>query len=540
MARAKAILERWGKSLKPARATYDTVREELATFLRPEQLGFTGRRATGDKRTERLFDSTGINANQLFGASMAGNLTNASTRWFDLVVTHPDLQDLDEVRDHLDERTRIMLAALAEANFYAELLECYYDLGAFGMYALFCEEMPIERPGFNGLRFEAWPLSSVWIQEDAVKRVRTVYHEVCLTAGQVVERYPKTASRPTQDKATKDPDTEVKVLHAIYPREVDTPKQFALASCILEIDQAHELDAGGYHELPVVVPRWSRRTNEIYGTGPGHWALPDVKSLNKLIELYLKGLGKSIDPPLVARHRGILSAIRLTPGGTTYVEDIDDLREFQTNLGKFAVTDQGIERLQGRVEDRFFARQLQLPTEGPQMTAREVLIRYEIAQRLFGPSLGRLMAEGYAPLITRVNGLLERAGQFPPLPEAMVNAEWTVQYQSPLARAQRLSEVDDTSAWLADVKAMSETWPSVADVADADEAARFLGERRGVAPKIVRDADATAKVREQAAALMRVRQAKVEAGEQAEAVAKLTSATRGQGPAANGTAAATA
>ena len=94
-----------------------------------------------------------------------------------------------------------------------------------------------------------------------------------------------------------------------------------------------------------------------------------------------------------------------------------------------------------RIREGFFIDQLQLQ-QGPQMTATEVLQRTEEKLRLLGPVMGRLQSELLSPLINRVFGLLARQGKLPPVPEVLQNSDYSIEYVSPLARAQKQIEAN--------------------------------------------------------------------------------------------------
>ena len=51
------------------------------------------------------------------------------------------------------------------------------------------------------------------------------------------------------------------------------------------------LREGGYHEFPVVVPRWRRLPGSAYALGPMSDALPDVKK-TKIASIKADGLGR--------------------------------------------------------------------------------------------------------------------------------------------------------------------------------------------------------------------------------------------------------
>jgi hypothetical protein len=57
--------------------------------------------------------------------------------------------------------------------------------------------------------------------------------------------------------------------------------------------------------------------------------------------------------------------------------------------------------------------------------------------RLFGPLIGRLESEMLGPLVERVFGILTRMNLLPPAPETIQEQEFTVEYVSPIATAQK-------------------------------------------------------------------------------------------------------
>ena len=79
--------------------------------------------------------------------------------------------------------------------------------------------------------------------------------------------------------------------------------------------------------------------------------------------------------------------------------------------------------------------------QGPQMTATEVIQRNEEKMRLLGPVLGRLQSELLKPLIDRVFAILLRNNMLPQAPEFLSGRDIEIEYVSPLAKAQKSSEL---------------------------------------------------------------------------------------------------
>jgi hypothetical protein len=76
------------------------------------------------------------------------------------------------------------------------------------------------------------------------------------------------------------------------------------------------------------------------------------------------------------------------------------------------------------------------------MTATEVVQRTTERMRLLGPIIGRLESELLGPMIERVFGILSRAGKIPPAPEAIAGRNYAIEFVSPIAMAQKMTEAN--------------------------------------------------------------------------------------------------
>jgi hypothetical protein len=89
-----------------------------------------------------------------------------------------------------------------------------------------------------------------------------------------------------------------------------------------------------------------------------------------------------------------------------------------------------------RIMRTFFADLLQVP-EKVDMTATEYMQRVQERMRLLGPVIGRLEGEALGPFVERVFGMLMRKALLPPPPEIIQEKEFSVEYVSPIATAQK-------------------------------------------------------------------------------------------------------
>ncbi len=128
------------------------------------------------------------------------------------------------------------------------------------------------------------------------------------------------------------------------------------------------------------------------------------------------------------------------------------------------------------------------------MTATEVQVRWQIMQRLLGPTMGRLNSNVFSPMLHRAFNILARAGKYPEPPQIVADsdAQYEVEYIGPLPKAQRAQEVIAIQGYIGDVQGMlelqarqGENLESVADNIDFDTMNRIFAEMRGVPANIL-------------------------------------------------------
>tara|TARA_R110000764_G_scaffold68206_1_gene141549 strand:- start:628 stop:1089 length:462 start_codon:yes stop_codon:yes gene_type:complete len=125
--------------------------------------------------------------------------------------------------------------------------------------------------------------------------------------------------------------------------------------------------------------------------------------------------------------------------------------------------------------------------------------------RLLGPVLGRLQAELLQPLIDRSFALLLRAGLLPEPPEELQGQNIDIEYVSPLAKAQKLTDLQAMLRGFEILLQVSEVAP-VTDYLDGDKMVQYLVETAGLPARIIRGANEVAQVRKEQAEQAQVQQ----------------------------------
>ena len=507
--------------LEADRGTWESHWQEILDYVMPRKAEITFLRSRGEKRTEVLFDSTAITANNLLAASLQGTLTSPSLPWFSLKLRDDDANKIRDVQIWLEDTARRMYAVFNESNFNTEVHEMYLDLCSVGTSAIFVEEA---NEGFlqGGLHFNTLHIAEYFIQENSTGRVDTLYRKYKMTARQAVQEFgEKNIGTKIKEAVKAKPDTQFNFIHAVeptpdYERSVGMKSKTKLPfhSCHVCFEDKMVVRVGGYNEFPYLVPRWSKATGEIFGRSPSYNALPDIKTLNKAVEIGLKAWAKAIDPPLLVTDDGVIGRVRMTPGGITVVRSDTAIKPLQIG-SNWQITDLKENQLRTAIRQAYYSDQLQLQ-EGPQMTATEVQVRYELMQRLLGPTLGRFQTEFLNPLIERVFGIMLRSDALTPRPSEMEGMNMDIEYVGPLARSQRMEEAIAVERLYQLAMQVVQVDPTVMDVIDHEQAIRMRATLLGVPKTVLRGEDEVAEIREQRAAAQQQAQEQAMAQQQAD------------------------
>jgi hypothetical protein len=466
-----------------------------------------------------VFDSTAIDAAHILASSIHGSLTSPAIRWFELAFRSNRLNEVKEARQWLEEAASLCFTALQDSNFNLEANETYLDLVSYGT-SMIIEEVEEKNGQFLRLNFQSVPVEEMWFEQDHAGQTHRAYRRHKWTPVQIITKFGDKVPQSIKDKAATPQGMDVKedVIMCIYPREdkinADTSKTLAPdqrpygMKYVLHKDATDLGEEGGYYEMPCFVPRWRKTSKSMWGHGPAMIALPDILTINSLVELILKATEKVVDPPTKVTERGLLSDLDLEPAGLTVVRTMDSMEPYESGA-RFDVSQLQRDQLEAKIRSIFFVDQLELK-ESPAMTATEVQTRYELMQRLLGPTLGRLQSDYLDPLVQRTFNILYRAGVLGEPPEIVFedSGQLDIIYTGPLVRAQRADIAQGVMRWAATLVELAEVTPDVLDIPDWDEIARELGSLEGVPAKLMRGEGDIKKARKD-------RQAKMARAEQA-------------------------
>ncbi len=489
------------------RKTLDDTLEIIEQFVSPFRGGFFEPLIVEQEvrwRRRKIYDSTAIDAAEMLSSSLQGSLTSPSTKWFAIAFRNSVLNEEQAAREWIEEVSNLMYQALIDSNFNLESAEFYLDLVSYGT-GIIIEETEDETE-WKGISFASAPIRDVYFEMDHKNQILRFYRSYQWTPLQIHDKFGDDTPESIMEKleATDSNNVRYEVLFCIYERKdkiIDsdivlsaTERPFGW-KWVLHEDGSQIGPEGGYYEMPAFVARWRKTTGSQWGYSPAFIALSDILTLNQLVEDTLSAIGKAVDPTTLVNQRNLLSDLDLGRGSLTVVKDVDGIRTLESKA-RFDVGELRIEKLQSSIRSAFRIDQLQLK-ESPAMTATEVNVRYEMMQRLLGPTFGRLQADYLDPLINRTFKIMLRAGQFPEVPQVVkdLQGELDVEYVGPLPRAQRQEVVQSTQQWLGGVMGIAEVLPDVLDLIDVDQIGRETARMSGLPAKYLKDKDEVKAVR---------------------------------------------
>lgn len=491
--RAREVIDTQGR-LASERGVLDSHLQEVAEFVDPTRAEFTGKKEEGDKRTQRQFDSTAPLALSRFASAIDGMVTPRTQKYQGLVAADPYVDRIPAVRVWLEGARDLIfrMRYAPSANFAQQANEVYMSLGAYGTAPMFVMKAPGMAAGLPDMRYRSLTLAECYIDEDFTGRVDRMHRKFELTARQCVQQFGE-ANLPEKivQAAKKNDNKKFEIIHCTKPNtDVDKRRRdyrgMKFSSYYVALEEQSIIQEGGYRVFPYAVPRYMTAPREKYGRSPAMQVLPDIKMLNEMAKTIIRAAHKQVDPPLLLRDDGVLSAFATRPGALNMGGVDSQGRQMVVPLQNGANIGLGIElqdQLRKSINDAFLVSLFQILVETPEMTATEAAIRAQEKGQLLAPSMGRIQSEFTGP-ITEIemdalaqSGMLERIlGPMPP-ELAEIGGEYAVTYDSPLTQAQNAQEG----------VAILRTLDSVATVAQIDPQAAGQVIKAFKLPEIARD-----------------------------------------------------
>lgn len=439
--------------------------------------------SAGSKKMQRVFDSTAINSTQRFANRLQSVVFPPQRKWCRLEPGSDIPEDRRaQAQAILDAYMDKLFAVLKQSNFDIAMGEFLLDLSV-GTACMMVQ------PGddVSPINFIPVPLFLVTYEEGANGQVDNVYRRMRMKGESIVRQWPD-AKIPDEMQRRIDhkPTDDVELIEAcIYDHGRGD-------YCYHVIDKVskQEIVYRRRDSSPWVISRYMKVAGEIYGRGPLVTALPDIKTLNKTIELLLKNASLAVAGVYTAADDGVLNpnTVKIVPGAIIPVaRNGGPQGPSLTPLpraGDFNVTQLVINDLRQNVK-RILLDESLPPDNMSARSATEIVERMkELAQNL-GSAFGRLINETMIPIVTKILEVMNERGLID-LPLRVNGLEVKVTPVAPLAMAQNMEEVNSIMQYAQIVQAFG---PEGAMALKTGALVDYLGDKLGV-PASVRNSAA--------------------------------------------------
>lgn len=543
---ARADLNRIFKDLFAEQQKWVANWKDIRDYINPYLGFFDGDEPNkGDRRDYNMINTNALIASNTFAAGMHNGITSPTRPWVKLSLRDEDAAEIEGVRWWCDDVTQRMLDVCSRSNFYHEAHKFYKELGVFGTAAM----MIVDDPE-TAIRCKTFTCGQYAIGCDHSGRVRRFARLMKMTVSEMVDMFgldncPQGVQAAYQNKnyiSYRDVYHLIILNPDVNDGKIDKwSKPFVSFYWCNELPEEEFLDVGGFDEFPVMCARWDTVGSDIYGYGPGWYALGDAKSVQVVDEDVHIGIKKGVDPPMTAPASVMMSGgVNTLPNGVTYYQDnggdnaIRPASQVQLDIADAVSL---VERKEQVVNKHFFVdlfRMLEGIDTG-NITAREIIERVQEKMSLIGPALDNLQSEFLSNVVDRVFGIMHRAGILPQPDDsvAQVISDQTlkVEYVSVMAQAQKMSGITALEQLATFVGNIAPVIPSVLDKFDADEAVDKMADMLGTSPSVIVSDDKVAQKRQQQAQQQQIAQAAAYAQQAAQGAKTLSDTQVGNGSA---------
>ncbi len=517
---ARAYLDSRIMSMRSERSSWIPHWRELMRNFSPRRGKFTETDRNKGQQRNNLSNNTPLFARRVLTSGLMTGMTNPSRPWFRLHHPDPELSSFGPVRAWLDEVEKLMYRVFSSSNLYKVLPTMYEEAGVIGTAAMIQEE-DFE----NIIRFTPFTAGEYMLDIDSTLRVDSFAREYQLTVHQVFDKFAKGKDLSNISISTRNNydnsnyNAWVSIRHVIEPvklgdyPELKLDKSFKWRSVCYESGRSGVankfLSVKGYHDFPILPPRWDSKAGDIYGFSPGMDALGDARALQVQEREKGKAIAKMVAPPTVAPNALKGQNLSLLPGANNFSNDVNNVFRpiYQVNP-RVNELSQDIKNTEDRINRAFYVDMFLMIANMQGIQPRnvsEIAVRQEEKLLQLGTVLESLHDDLLDPLIDNTFSRLIRLSQpgwqgtgdmlLPVPPQALEGKQLKVEYISVLDQAQRMVSTESVERWISFTGNLAALKPDALDKINEDKAIDNMAVDLGIPTNIVNNEEQVKKTR---------------------------------------------
>lgn len=415
------------------------------------------------------FHSIGEEAAIDLASDIVSYFTPTEARWAEYAVVSEVPEDFaDEVKKLVSDREDKMFDLIATSNYNDIAPQWAFESASHGTPALWVTQDSLARP----IHFEVVPPHELLIAPGHLgflDRFRKTYVQAD-TLEALFNGIDVDLSDPKLQQLMKKHDQFVCVVWGFWLDWEDPNNPIWRMEITVEgkrVTPEEPITLGPMAgSCPLLVGRFNPQPRNPWGRGPGIKALPDLRSLDKVVEMTLSGMDQALMNTIIYPNDSFLDLSEGIEPGRAYPAGARFSRDQIFELNRDTNLDYGFFTMEGfidRIEVAFYQ-------DGPKQrgdtppTATQWLDERRRVQKRIGKPSQRLWSELIMPMIQRIEYLGVRSGS---LDAAISHADQaiTVEPISPLQKAQNVDKVMTTRSNLdLAVSVLQDQFPAFVDV----------------------------------------------------------------------------
>jgi len=301
----------------------------------------------------------------------------------------------------------------------------------------------------NSVNFKAVPIYQLYVENPSDGQIRNVWREHEVRLDSVEMDYPEAKlSQRHKEELKKDPNAKVMITESCIYNFKDATYDID----VVDMKSKWYFIESVTPSSPWVVFRENVVAGSVMGFGRVMRVLPDIKMLNKIKQLLVKGGSMAISGTFTAHDDGVLNPynVRLRAGGVIPVNTNDNQNPSIKRLDTPVNFDWGsmeVADLQATINTMLLSDPFGSIESAPVRSATEIASRNKDLFETMSSSFGRMQVEFVAPVIKRVTYLMQEAGK---LGDNVKLDGKTTSYDfiSPLSRLQQSADIENVLEWL--------------------------------------------------------------------------------------------
>lgn len=406
MESVEKILERF-KAAKANKQLWENHLRECYEYAMPER-NTIDQWSPGAKKRSRVFDDTAQDALEDFANRMTALLVPANTEWIKLEAGTDIPENAQEkANKYLEETTKTFYNHLNSSNFTSQISEAMLDLG-ISTGAIIVEEGDGIQSSLN---YRAVSLSELILERSSRGIVDTVFREFKIPARDLEASWKGLKLTDTlKEIVLKKPDTDIELIEAVV-KDKNIYRSIVLYLTEKALLQDVEIDFN-----PYIVFRESTIPGEVYGRGRVMRQLNNIKTLNRMIEDYLKGLSFQANPIFTATDDGVINpyTIKLRPGVVAPVGSNDNVNPTLRALalsGNPQLMEFAVSKYQEMIRRALLSKPFGSIEDTPVRSATEMSIRNADQAQTTYASSSRIQSELLERIVAASLYILKKAGK---------------------------------------------------------------------------------------------------------------------------------